>query len=52
VVARLKYEEEAHLRIEFEPAAEATYTAIFFQHKEEERLRIEAVTAEAARQLD
>jgi len=49
VAARLKYEEEAHLRIEVEAAAEATGTAIFFQHKEEERLRIEAETAEDAR---
>jgi len=50
MVARLKYEEEAHLQIEFEPAAEATCTATFFKHKkrktathraEEERLRID-----------
>jgi hypothetical protein len=45
----LKYEEDTHLRIDFETAADTTGTAIFFQHKEEERLRIVAVTAEAAR---
>lgn len=49
VAARLKHEEDTHLRIDFETSAEATGTAIFFQHKEEERLRIEDVTAEAAR---